>query len=142
MRRFFISASFLLLMFLPGAAQEEQRFGVQVVELDGKLAELFRVKYGLLVTTVESGSIAEKAGVARWDILQQVKSGNAVKPLKSSKDLLSVVKDIVGGKEFSLEVSRWGKSVTLPVKEKVSERSGYCSGGADAQGKVLGGSRT
>jgi hypothetical protein len=125
MRRFFISASFLLLMFLPGAAQEEQRFGVQVVELDEKLAELFRVNYGLLVAEVEPGSIAEKVGVARWDILQQVKSGDAATPLKSRKDLLSVVPDIAGGKEFSLEVSRCGKSVTLPVKKKVSEPGGY-----------------
>jgi len=89
-------------MFLPGAAQEERRFGVQVVELDGKLAELFRVKYGLLVTTVESGSIAEKVGVARWDILQQVTTGDAAKPHKSNKDLLSVVPDIAGGKLFLL----------------------------------------
>jgi hypothetical protein len=125
MKRFLISASFLLLVFLPGVAQEEQRFGVQVVELDEKLAELFRVNCGLLVAEVEPGSIAEKAGVARWDILQQVKTGDAVKPLKSRKDLLSVVPDIAGGKDFSLEVSRCGKSVTLPVKEKVSEPGGY-----------------
>jgi len=92
------------------------RLGVNVQSLSPQLAEYFGVKDGVLVTTVTPDSAAAKAGVKAGDVIKSV-DGSMV---NDSDDLRRRMSELGDDKEFSLEVVRDRKPMTL--KGKIERR--------------------
>jgi len=89
------------------------RLGISVQELNQGLAASFGLKTprGALVSTVEAGGPAEKAGLQAGDII--IKLGD--KEIEHSNDLPVLVADITPGSKTTLEVIRKGNSKTLNI---------------------------
>ncbi len=85
--------------------------GVSTLELGDQLARYFQVPEdrGVLVTAVEDGSPAEKAGLRAGDVILSV-AGDAV---RDSGDLMQLVRRRDPGDEVMIEVSRKGSTQTL-----------------------------
>ena len=95
------------------------RLGLTVQDLQPQLAEYFGVREGVLVTSVSSGSTAEKAGVKAGDVITTL-NGAAV---ASASDLRQRALRLEDGAELTLGVVRDKKTMTLKGKvEGVSER--------------------
>ncbi len=97
------------------------RLGIRYQELDGQLARYFKVEDGgLLVTHVEKGSAAEKAGLRAGDVL--VKVGD--EKVEDGADLRRAVRAAEPGAGLKLTVQRDGQkhelTVTLPDDSKPS----------------------
>jgi serine protease Do len=101
------------------------RIGVTVQEVNATLAESFGLDRprGALVSSIETGSPGEKAGLVVGDIITKYEG----KPIERSADLPVLVADTPLGKAASLEVWRKGSARTLSVattesvaKEKVA----------------------
>jgi serine protease Do len=87
------------------------RLGIQVVELTEQLAHHFKVDDGVLVSSVTSGSPAEKAGLQAGDIILKV-DGTAV---GSTRDLVRRV-GRSEAKQVVLTVQREGKPMDVRVQ--------------------------
>jgi serine protease Do len=85
------------------------RLGVSVGTLSPQLAEYFGTKQGVLVTSVTDGSAAAKAGVKAGDVITSF-NGSAV---DEPSDLRRRSQDLRDGDEFTLEVMRDRKTLTL-----------------------------
>lgn len=92
------------------------RLGVTVDTLSDQLAEYFGADEGVLVTSVRSGSAAEKAGLRAGDVIVSM-NGN---PVDSSSDLSRRTQRLEDGDEFTLEIVRDKQKQTL--KGKVEPR--------------------
>lgn len=90
--------------------------GVTVSDLSGQLADYFGVKDGLLVTAVTADSPAARAGVKAGDVITSV-NGTTV---DDTGDIRAAMQNVKPGAEFSIEVMRDRKSMTL--KGKTEER--------------------
>lgn len=90
--------------------------GVTVNPLSGQLADYFGVKDGLLVTAVTADSPAAKAGVKAGDVITSV-NGKAVNDVG---DIRNAMQDVKDGGEFTVEVVRDRRPMTL--KGKTEER--------------------
>ncbi len=92
--------------------------GVALMDITPELRTHFGVpeEAGVMVSRVEPGSPAEKAGVKVGDILTRI-DGNSV---KSSWDLSGKVREMSDGEQLPLEVWRNGKAqnVTATIVEK------------------------
>jgi serine protease Do len=88
------------------------RLGVQVVELTDQLARHFGVEDGILVSSVRSGSAAEKAGLRAGDIILKV-DGEAV---ASSRELVRRVARGESARQVTLTVQRDGKPMDVRVQ--------------------------
>jgi serine protease Do len=99
---------------------EQPRLGVRLQDIDGQLAAYFKVASGkgVLVTSVDEGSAAAKAGVKAGDVVQRF-SGS---PVTTSAELRQAVREGEAGKATTLTVWRDGKAqdltVTLPASPK------------------------
>jgi len=97
--------------------------GVDVQELTPELAKSFnlREKKGVLVSQVEPGSPAAKAGVKSGDILLEYNG----RPVNSYKDLSLAVAESKVGVSSKLKLLRQGQEVALDVKvgERPEQRS-------------------
>lgn len=93
------------------------RLGVRIQELTSDLAASFGLKStaGALVSTVEKGSPAEKAGLLLGDVILKVDG----KPVESSSDLPQMIAATAPGNIIKLEVWRRGaaKELTVTVGE-------------------------
>ena len=79
--------------FVPGWASPRGRLGVQLGELTPQLAGYFGAKDGgVLVSSVNSGSPAEKAGLKAGDVITSI-DGDAV---RDSDDLIDELRDVEG----------------------------------------------
>jgi len=101
--------------------------GVIVQGITPDLAKEFGVtnRNGALISEVESGSPAEKAGLLRGDIVLELNG----KPLKDQRELQLTVSKMVPGTTVNLTIMRDGKqqqiAVTLgeePARETTSQR--------------------
>lgn len=109
------------------------RIGVTIQEITRELAESFKLPKasGALVTSVEKGSPADKAGVQVSDIILKF-DGKAV---ASSSDLPRIVAQTRPGSKVTMEVWRNGASREMSVtvgempEEKVAQRPGRREGG-------------
>lgn len=88
------------------------QLGVTVNEMSDQLAEYFGTKSGVLVTSVTEDSAAAKAGVKAGDVIVSVND----EAVDDAADLRRELRDIDSGAEFTLNVMRDRKSVTLKGK--------------------------
>ncbi|MDA1093495.1 MAG: PDZ domain-containing protein [Acidobacteria bacterium] len=103
----FVGDSFPHLDDLP--APGRARLGVTVQGLSPQLAEFFGVEEGLLVSSVEAGSVASEAGVTAGDVIATV-DGRAVDSAETLRRRLS---GLEVGDEVTLGVTRDGRELTL-----------------------------
>ncbi len=120
---------------------ERGRLGVTVQPMTKELAEAFGIKQkdGALVSSVEPGSPAAKAGVQTGDVIVHVNS----KPVEQSSDLPRVIGDTKPGTSITLGVLRQGQSHDLrvqvgraPDEEKVAKADTQQKEQAKPQGKL------
>src|SRR5438132_2839930 len=118
---------------------ERGRLGVGIQEVSASLARSFGLErpQGALVSTVESGGPAEKAGVKPGDVILSF-SG---KPIEQASDLPPLVAQTKPGTKAELEVWRGGRKQTLGVavaemKSEKTARAGEKPGGEAAGGKL------
>lgn len=86
--------------------------GIQLTQLTGAFQDALGAKAGVVVSSVEQGAPADKAGLQRLDVITGV-DGQAV---TSPDDLVSVVASRRSGETVKLDVVRDGKSRTIAVK--------------------------
>ncbi|MBI4456003.1 MAG: PDZ domain-containing protein [Acidobacteria bacterium] len=108
--------------FTPPASQSV-RLGVQVQDLTEQLAEYFRVpgKSGVLVTSVNEGSPAKKAGLRAGDVITAANS----KAVTRTQDLSGILRE-ERLRTLKLECIRGGQRLTIdvavePVQKKTWE---------------------
>ncbi len=98
------------------------RIGVTIQDVNQALADSFGLKtpHGALVSSVDKGGPAEKAGVEPGDVI--VKLGD--KTIERSGDLPAQVADLAPGSKTALEVIRKGstKTLTLTIGEMKAEK--------------------
>ena len=88
------------------------RLGVEIREVSKEVAEAMGIKaQGALVTRVEAGSPAEKAGVMGGDIITRFDG----KPIEKSLDLPRAVGDTKPGTKSTLTVLRKGATRDIPI---------------------------
>jgi serine protease Do len=113
------------------------RLGVTIQEVNQSLANSFGLDraHGALVSSVESGSPAEKAGVKPGDIVLKVDGTD----IESSIQLSSRVASMKPGSTTELEVWRNGKprELSVTVGEAPTQQVAS-SGGSDLSGARLG----
>ena len=100
---------------LPGRSN---RLGVTVDSLSTQLAEYFGTKQGVLVTSVYDGSAAAKAGVKAGDVITSLDGTRVDEP----SDVRRRIQDLSEGEEFTIEVMRDRKPLTLKGKAERTER--------------------
>lgn len=90
------------------------RLGVSVQEVNQTLAESFKLDKpeGALVSSVEPGSPAAKAGLQVGDVIRQVEG----QPIVGSGDLPALIGQALPGDKVKLDVWRQGKSVALTAQ--------------------------
>lgn len=98
--------------FEPFALLRGNQLGVTVNSLSDQLKEYFGVKDGLLVTSVTESSAAAKAGVKAGDVITSVNGSRVDSP----SDLREEMRDVEPGQEFTLEITRDRKPMTLKGK--------------------------
>jgi serine protease Do len=87
------------------------RLGISMEPLGSQLAEYFGVKEGALVTTVEKGSAAEKAGLKAGDVIVKIDDRN----IASAWDVLDVMRSARSKTTIPLTVVRNRAEMALSV---------------------------
>ena len=112
------------------------RIGVTVQEVNQALADSFGLKQmqGALVSSLEKGGPAEKAGLLPGDVITRV-NGNAI---DSSGELSGRIAELKPGSRAKLEVVRKGAPTQLEVTigELQEAKVAAADTGAQAQGKL------
>ena len=80
--------------------------------LSDQLGEYFGTKTGMLVNDVTEGSAAAKAGIKAGDVIVSVNGS----PVETSSDIGRHMQKLLSGDEFTVQVMRDRKSVTLKGK--------------------------
>ena len=108
---------------LEHGAVQRGRLGVRIQDLTPELADAFgiRERRGAVITRVNSGSMADEAGLRAGDV---VLSANGKKILKGA-ELHNTIGLLPVGKELELEIMRNGerKTVSAVVKNSVADAS-------------------
>jgi serine protease Do len=92
--------------------------GVNLLEPDADLAAYFAVPagQGVLITTVEKGTPADKAGIKSGDVIVQM----AGKAVKESGDIHGALAELKEGDSLDITVVRHGKRETLKAEPDFS----------------------
>jgi serine protease Do len=88
-----------------------RKLGIEFQELSGQLARYFKVDGGILVSSVDEGSPAAKAGIKAGDVLVKI-DGKAV---KDARDLHDAMESLKRGQETSVTVARDGRPTDFKV---------------------------
>lgn len=88
------------------------QLGVTVDTLSDQLGEYFGVEDGVLVTSVTANSAAARAGLKAGDVITSVNGSRVDGP----SELREEIRDVEPGAEFTLEVTRDRKPMTLKGK--------------------------
>jgi serine protease Do len=90
-----------------------RRLGIEFDEVSGQYAKFLQAPgdHGVVVTSVEEGSAAAKAGLKAGDLIVRF----AGREIRDARDLRSEVRKAESGKELSVGVQRDGKPVDLKV---------------------------
>jgi serine protease Do len=94
------------------------RLGIGVSELSPQLAEYFGTKDGVLVTSVNDGSLAAKTGIKAGDVITSLDGGS----INDTEDLRRRAQRLEAGDEFTLGVVRDKKTMTLKGKVDAPQR--------------------
>jgi len=118
---------------------ERGRLGVGIQEVTASLAKSFGLErpQGALVSTVESGSPAEKAGIKPGDVIMSFNG----KPIETASSLPPLVAQTKPGGKAEVDVWRGGKKQTLGVtvgemKNEKAARAGEKPGAVPDGGKL------
>ena len=116
---------------------EHARLGVAVQEVNQAFANSFKLDKpeGALVSTVEKGSPADKAGLQPGDVIRQVNG----QPIVSSGDLPAVIGLATPGDSVKLSIWRQGAAKELTARlANADEKSAQAAARSDApaQGKL------
>ena len=96
----------------PVLVWKDQMLGLNFEPLNPQLAQYFGVKGGLLVRSVDPGSVAEKAGIKAGDVI--CAAGN--QPLLSSRDLSAYLRSHhEANQSIPVTVTRVHKQITLNI---------------------------
>jgi serine protease Do len=101
-----------------GLFNSSGRLGITVQSLSDQLGDYFGAKEGVLVTSVTADSAAAKAGLKAGDVITSV-DGAAV---ASTSELSRRIQRLDDGDDFSLEIVRDKKTMTLKGKLEPRER--------------------
>jgi serine protease Do len=88
------------------------QLGVSVSGMSDQLGEYFGTKTGLLVNNVTEGSAAAKAGIKAGDVIVSVNGS----PVETAGDIGRHLQKLESGDEFTVQVMRDRKSLTLKGK--------------------------
>lgn len=113
---------------------EHARLGVSVQEVNQAFADSFKLAKpeGALVSSVEKGSPADKAGLQSGDVIQQVNG----QPIVSSGDLPAVIGLATPGDTVTLSVWRQGSSKELSAKlANADDKAAQVASKKDAPGQ-------
>ncbi|MEO7400163.1 MAG: DegQ family serine endoprotease [Polaromonas sp.] len=113
---------------------EHARLGVSVQEVNQAFADSFKLDKpeGALVSTVEKGSPADKAGLKSGDVIRQVNG----QPIVSSGDLPAVIGLASPGDSIKLSVWRQGSPKELTATlANANEKSAQVAGKQEAAGQ-------
>jgi serine protease Do len=99
------------------------QLGVSVSTLSDQLADHFGAKNGVLVNNVTEGSAAAKAGIKAGDVIVSV-NGSSV---ETTGDVSRHMQKLETGDEFTVEVMRDRKSMTLKGKVEAAPNRRYTS---------------
>jgi serine protease Do len=116
---------------------EHARLGVAVQEVNQALADSFGLDRpeGALVSSVEKGSPADRAGLQAGDVIRGV-NGHAV---VASGDLPAVISQATPGEQVALDVWRQGKKVQVTAKlASANDKVAAAEASPDATGGKLG----
>jgi len=83
--------------------------GIGPAELDQAYQDALGVKAGVVVSTVEKGQAADKAGVQRLDVITALDG----QPVKSPDEVVAVVSSRRAGDTLKMTIFRDGKTLTL-----------------------------
>ena len=107
--------------FVPGWTSPRSRLGIQLEELTPQLAEYFGAKTGgVLVSSINSGSPAEKAGLKAGDVITSI-NGDAV---RDSDDLIDEVRALEG-QDVTIGILRNKKESTVKATLEARPRTGW-----------------
>jgi len=97
-----------------GKAANPHRLGLRLAPLSQTLADQagIDVSKGALIAEVESGSLAEKSGLQKHDILVKVDG----KDVAGTESVRATVQDALKKKDFEVDVIRQGKKQTVKVQ--------------------------
>lgn len=93
-----------------GSSQND-RLGATVKALDKEALEQLGLPFGVVVTQIETGSSAAKAGLRQGDVIVTID----FKPIKNAKRLDKVVKELPEGRSLPVRVVRDKRSLFLPL---------------------------
>ena len=106
---------------VPGWSSPRSRLGVQVEELTPQLAEYFGAKNGgVLVSSINSGSPAEKAGLKAGDVITSI-NGDAV---RDSEDVIDELR-AVEGQDVTIGILREKKESSVKATLEARPRTGW-----------------
>lgn len=116
---------------------EHARLGVMVQEVNQTFADSFKLDKpeGALVSSVEKGGPADKAGLQSGDVIRKVNG----QPIVSSGDLPAVISLAAPGDTLKMEVWRQGATQTLTARlGSADDKAGQVIGKKEApsQGKL------
>ena len=111
------------------------RLGVAIQEVNQTLADSFKLDKpeGALVSNVEKGGPADKAGLQPGDVIRKVNGT----PIVASGDLPALIGQAMPGEKVTLEIWRQGKPEELTAK--LGDASEKVAGAAKAEEKVAKG---
>jgi serine protease Do len=103
-----------------------RKLGIEYQEIEGQLAHYFKLgdDRGVLVTSVDEGGPAGKAGLKAGDVVLKF-DGKAV---KNAEDLRDAVREAEDGKEVALTVQRDGRPLDLRVQLAAPEKGRRAGG--------------
>lgn len=106
---------------VPGWSSPRSRLGVQLEELTPQLAEYFGAKTGgVLVSSIHSGSPAEKAGLKAGDVITSI-NGDAV---RDSEDVIDELR-AVEGQDVTIGILREKKESSVKATLEARPRTGW-----------------
>ena len=113
---------------------EHARLGVAVQEVNQAFADSFKLDKpeGALVSTVEKGSPADKAGLQSGDVIRQVNG----QPIVSSGDLPAVIGLAVPGDSVKLDIWRQGAAKEITARlANADDKAAQVASKKDAPGQ-------
>ena len=96
-----------------------RRLGIQGLNLGEQLADYFAVEAGVLVASVDEGSVGARAGLRAGDVITEVGD----QPVEGVMSLRRLVRRLDADETFTIGVTRDGRSMELEGRFSTARRS-------------------